>query len=202
MKQREMDILTRHYSTYFRQTDCSVLHPAAAGPRIDALLYAPNDVYPYWKLATVGASDFNMPVPTASFGSRNEYMMFIDPRENLTAPNIADWYCRKLMTVAHTPVSTGTFLSCGHSVGWTPEDGDEMVCAYLELPQAIADAGILRCRLGPMKTAVCLQVILLDREENNLLRIKGPEAFSSFLYPKEADGRRHFLCQRHRDGAF
>ena len=57
MNQREMDKLTQHFDTYFQQDDCMVLHPAVMEPHIDALLYKPNNKYPFWKLATMGASD-------------------------------------------------------------------------------------------------------------------------------------------------
>lgn len=46
-------------------------------PHIDALLYAPNEAYPFWKLVTAGASDYKMSAPRGALGKRNEYMMFM-----------------------------------------------------------------------------------------------------------------------------
>ena len=51
-----------------------------------------------------------------------------------------------------------------------------------------------------IKTTVCLQVVLLTREEINRLVEIGPEAFSYYLYPDE--GKSHFLSQRKRTEEF
>lgn len=200
MTQREMDILTRHYSTYFQQEDCTVLHPEHMEPHIDALLYRPNESYPFWKLATMGASDHKMTAPKNALGNRNEYIMFIDPAVDMTDRETANWYWEKLLTVALYPLSTGTFVSYGHSMEWAAEKEEEMVGAYLEMPQMVEDVGILRCKLGLLKTAVCLQVILLTRQEIDKLMKIGSEAFSYFLYPEE--GQPHFLCERTRSEKF
>lgn len=200
MNQREMDKLTQHFDTYFRQNDCTVLHPIIMEPHIDVLLYKPNDAYPYWKLVTMGASDYKMPASKAALGNRNEYMMFIDPIEDMYNLEITNWYCHKLLEIAFYPISTKSFISYGHSVEWAPNDEEEMVSAYLELPQIVEDVGILRCKLGSIKTAICLQAILLNRAETDKLLKIGPEQFSYFLYPEK--GNRHFLCERSRSDKF
>lgn len=200
MKQKEMDKLMRHFDTYFHQDDCTVLHPIVMEPHIDALLYKPNEAYPYWKLVTMGASDYKMPAPNNALGNRNEYIMFIDPSEDMTDKEVANWYYNKLLGVARYPIATNTFISYGHSVEWDPNDEEEMVGAYLEMPQIIEDVGILRCKFGLTRTAVCLQVVLLNREEINKLLQIGPEQFSYFLYPDE--GRPHFLSERSRSNKF
>lgn len=200
MKQKEMDKLTKHFDTFFGQNDCTVLHPAVMEPHIDALLYKPNDCYPFWKLVTMGAGDYKMPAPKNSLGNRNEYMMFIHSDVDMTNREIAGWYFNKLMEIACYPIATNTFISYGHSVEWAPEDGEEMISAYVELPQIINDVGILRCKLGFMKTVICLQVLLLNREETDKLLEIGPEQFSYFLYPEEGDA--HFLCEQTRSDKF
>lgn len=200
MNIREMDILTQHFDKYFGQDDCLVIHPSNMTPHIDGLLYRPNEAHPYWKLATMGASDYKMQAPKGALGDRNEYVMFIDAGEDLSNQEIADWYFRQLLEVAMYPISEKTYLSYGHSVEWPVEEGEEMVGAYLEMPQVVEDIGILRCKLGLFKTAVCLQVVLLNREETDRLLAIGPEQFSNFLYPEE--GKKHFLSQRHRTDLF
>lgn len=200
MKQKEMDKLIEHFDTYFRQSDCVVLHPAVMEPHIDALLYRPNDAYPYWKLVTMGASDYKMPAPKYSLGNRNEYVMFIDPSEDMNNQEITNWYYNRLIGVARYPIATDSFITYGHSVEWEPCDEEEMVSAFLEMPQVIEDVGVLRCKTGPLKTVVCLQVVLLNREETERLLQIGPEQFSNFLYPDEGDN--HFLCERVRSDKF
>ena len=80
------------------------------------------------------------------------------------------------------------------------DENSDMVGAYLEMPQMIQDTGILRCKLGLMKTTACLQVILLTREEIDRKLEIGAEQFSYFLYPEE--GRPHYLCERRRSEKF
>ncbi len=196
----ERNVLIRHFNRYFEQDNGFILQTKNTNPRIDGLLCAPNEKYPYWKLATLGASDYKMPAPKDSLGSRNEYVMFIDAEEDLTKQENLDWYFRRLLEVAVTPVFQKTFLSCGNSIERPEEEGEEMVGVYLGVPQVIGDVGILRCKLNPFKTAACLQVILLNREEFDRLQEIGSKAFNDYLYPKE--GPRHFLCQRHRTERF
>lgn len=201
MNSREMNKLIRHFDTYFRQSDYTVLHSPNTEPHIDILCYRPNNAVPYWKLVTMGASDCRMPAPKGALGDRNEYMMFIDPGEDLTDKAILNQYVRYLMEVAFYPISSKRFITYGHSVEWTPDEGEEMVCAYLEMPQVIEDPSVLRCKLGLLKTAVCLQVVLLTRAETDKLLQIGPEQFSYFLYPED-DSPRHFICELHRSEKF
>ena len=200
MKPKEMDKLIQHFDTYFKQSEPTVLHPIVMEPHSDALVYKPNEAFPYWKMVTMGASDYKMSAPINSLGNRNEYMMFIDPSEDLTDKEVSDWYFKKLITVAMYPVVTGTFVTFWHSMEWPTEDGDEMVGAFLEMPEVVEDVGVLRCKLGLMKTVVCLQVILLNREELDKLLEIGNERFAEFVYPEE--GERHFICERSRSDKF
>ena len=202
MKQNEMDRLIAHFDRYFKQSDCTVLHAIDGKlPHIDVLLYRPNEAYPFWKLVTMGASDYKMPAPKHALGNRNEYMMFVDASEDLTDPVTANWYYAQLQEVARYPMSAGCFFSYGHSVEWGEESGTDMVGAFIEMPQMIDDVGVLRCKLGLLKQVVCLQVILLTRAETNKLLQIGPEAFSEYLYPED-NSRPHYLSQRYRTELF
>lgn len=201
MTSREMEKLMQHLETHFQQTDCTVLHPEGMNPHIDVLIYKPSTAVPYWKLITMGASDHRMPAPKGALGDRNEYMMFIDSDENLTDKSILNQYVYYLMEVAHYPISTQSYISYGHSMEWTPDEGEEMVGAYLEMPQLIKDPSILRCKLGLFKTAVCLQIVLLTRAEIDKLLAMGSEQFSYFLYPENGDNC-HFLCELRRSEKF
>lgn len=200
MTQKEMDLLTRHFCHYFQQEEPMVLHPEHMEPHIDGLLYKPDDTFPFWKFVTMGASDHRMKAPKSALGNRNEYMMFIDPEVDMTDKETVNWYWERLLTVALYSLSTGDFVSYGHSMEWPAEEGEEMVGAYLEMPQCIPDVGVLRCKLGLFKTTVCLQVITLTRQELDKLLCIGSEQFSYFLYPDE--GKPHYLCERTRSEKF
>ena len=201
MNTREMDKLTEHFDMYFEQKDSTVLHSLIAEPHIDALLYPPSGKYPFWKLATMGASDCKMNTPKGFIGDRNEYMMFIHPDEDMTDHETVSKYYNSLMEIAVYPISSGQFISYGHSIEWRPEEGEEMVGAFLELPQMIDNVGILKCKLGLAKTAICLQAILLTRSEMDELIKVGPEQFSNYLYPEDGSAC-HFISELHRSDKF
>ena len=92
MKNNEMTKFIAHIDSYFQQEDCTILHSSITDPHIDVLFYKPNDTYPYWKLVTMGASDYQMPPQKPSLGNRNEYMMFIDANEDLDNAIIRNEY--------------------------------------------------------------------------------------------------------------
>ena len=201
MKNNEMNKFIKHIDYYFQQSDCTILHPIVANPHIDVLFYKPNNAYPYWKLVTMGASDYKMPPLNPSLGDRNEYIMFIDSNENLEDEKIRFKYYNYLMEVALFPIHHNCHITYGHSLEWPVEQNEEMEGAFIELPQIITNPNVLHCKLGLLKTITCLQVILLTRKDINKLQEIGPEQFSNFLYPED-NSPRHFLCELHRTEKF
>ena len=203
MKIREMDKLTRHMDQYFEQTDCTVLHTIVDnGFHIDVLLYKPTLKYPFWKLVTMGASDYKMPKISNTFGLFNEYIMFVDKDVDLNDREIVAWFHSKLVMIASYAKYNNTHITYGHSFEWENDDpDDEMIAAYIEFPQVISDAGILRCRLGMFKTVICLQTVLLNQSDLNKLMEIGPEAFSYYLYPENGK-KTHYISERHRSDRF
>ncbi|MBQ6655125.1 MAG: suppressor of fused domain protein [Erysipelotrichaceae bacterium] len=200
MNVKEMDKLTEHFDRYFQQNDCEVMHPLELDPHIDVLVYKPNEKYHFWKLATMGASDYKMKA-NFSLGNRNEYLMFVDADEDLDDKDVLHWYYTQLMEIALYPVTHDSYLTVGHSIEWKPEEGEEMIGAFIDFPMIIEDTGILRCKLGLMKTAVCLQTVLLNRQEMDQLLASDPQQFSEYLYPEDGS-RKHFLSQRKRTDRF
>lgn len=204
MKSSETERFISHCDKYFEQSNCIVLHATnETTPHIDVLRYPPTEKYPFWKLVTMGASDYKMPKDKNSLGNRNEYMMFIDPELNLEDREEIRWYYNILIGVADYPRKQQLAVTYGHSIEWgeTEEDCD-MEGAFLEMPCAIQDTGILRCKLGIIKTAVCLQIITLTRGEINKLLEVGPERYSELLYPDFEEKRPHFLCEKKRTDKF
>lgn len=203
MKTKEMDKLIKHFDTHFEQNDSIVIHPIVDnGLHIDVLMYAPNEKYPFWKLATLGASDYKMPPVQNTVGLNNEYIMFVDPEINLTDKEVLIWYYEKLLKVATFAYYNKTHITFAHSFQWENEDpDDEMIAAFIDFPQIIGTTEILKCKLGLMKTAVCLQVVLLNKEELEKLLEIGPISFSDYLYPEDGS-EAHFLTERHRSEKF
>ena len=71
------------------------MHPLKGKVHIDGLLYEPDEKYPFWKLATAGASDIKMPPVKNTLANCNEYMMFIDPKEDMLDPDVRYWYYKR-----------------------------------------------------------------------------------------------------------
>lgn len=57
---------------------------------ITTLVFKPTDELPFWKLCTIGASDYEMPEREIGLGRkanrRNEYIMFISPDVDISNP--------------------------------------------------------------------------------------------------------------------
>lgn len=203
MTSSEMKKFTAHCEKHFGQPTDIVLHPTKEGmPHIDVLRFAPTEKYPFWKLVTMGASDYKMPKLKSSLGDRNEYMIFIHPEEDLTDRTVTSWYYNILLGIANYSASTQTALTYAHSIEWgEPESGCDMEGAFFEFPQMIETTDILRCKLGLFKTVVCLQAITLTRAEIDHLLAVGPQEFSNFLYPED-ESHPHFLCEKKRSDRF
>ncbi len=204
MKEKEMEKLMNHFDMYFGQNDSLVLHPIiVTKPHVDILLYKPNEKFPFWKMVTMGASDYKMPEIRNTLGRFNEFIMFIDRDVDLTDNEILGWYADKLMLVSTYAYYNKTHITFGHSIEWKNEDpDDEMIAAFIELPQVIENVGVLRCELGKSKTVVCLQAVLLNKADLDKLMDIGPQAFSDYLYPEECDKKQHFLSEKHRSEKF
>ena len=203
MKVKEMDRLVRHFNTYFEQSDCLVSHPIVDnGFHVDILVYEPSQKYPFWKLVSMGASDYKMPKIDHTIGLFNEYIMFVDPDVDLNDKQVLNWYHNKLAMIASYPYFCKTHITYGHSLEWKNEDPqDEMVAAFVEFPQIIPNVAMLRCKTSMFKTVACLQVVLLNSAELDKLMEIGPQAFSEYLYPEDG-GKGHFLSERHRTEKF
>lgn len=204
MKNCEMNKLMAHCSHYFQQGEPRVIHnPTLVNPHIDVLLYEPSEAFPFWKMVTMGASDFKMPDAPKPFGNRNEYMMFVDGSVDLEDRDVTEWYYNRLMEVAFYPIEEKCCITYGHSLEWGEyeEEPSDIVGAFIEMPQILEDIESLKCKTGPFKTITCLQVVLLTRAEIDQLMEIGPEAFSAFLYPEEG-GEMHYLSERYRSEKF
>ena len=200
MTNKEIEKFMAHCERFFGQSEQIIMHPVVMEPHVDILVYPPNQKFDFWKLVTMGASDYKMPPQKSSLGDRNEYMMFVRTDKDLSQKENAAPYCKYLWDVALYPAQNHQAVSYGHSIEFPPEEGSEMVTAFLEMPQILADIGVLRCKTGLFKTIICLQIVLLNRAETDKLLEIGPQAFSDYLYPEE--GRPHFLSELDRSELF
>lgn len=203
MKTKEMDKIVKHFDKYFEQTDSMVLHPIIDnGFHVDVLLYKPNEKYPFWKLVTMGASDYKMPPVSNTISQYNEYIMFVHADVRLDDQEIVSWYFNKLVMIASFARFNKCHITYGHSFEWQNDDTeDEMIAAFIEFPQIVETVEMLRCKTSLFKTVACLQVVLLNKDDLAKLMEIGPQAFSEYLYPED-DGKPHFLSEKHRSDIF
>lgn len=205
MNVKQMDKFTAHCDQYFGQENERVFHPVVGGRyHVDVLLYEPTEAHPYWKLVTMGASDYKMPPCKPTMGRRNEYIMLVDKDVDMSDKEEGEWYCRKLLIIAGYAHECKTHVTYGHSMEWENEDedeGEEMVGAFLEMPQMF-DFGLFHYQAGPFRKVTCLLVVLLNRSEVDRLLEIGPEKFSEELFPEDEKAPTHFLSERRRSEKF
>ncbi len=203
----QMEEFTSHCDKYLGQNDSLVIHPTNPDLplHVDILLYKPTNALPYWKMVTMGASDYRMPLGNRypfdyQYGDRNEYIIFIDASEDLDDRELCYSYARYLMRIAYYPLLNECFVTYGHSLEWEIGADEEMAGAYLELPMIIEDVEFSFYELEHDHKIVILQPVLLTRQEIEVLLKIGHEQFDSYLYPEK--GRPHFLCELKRSERF
>ena len=203
MTTKQMERFTQHCNKYFRQKNDRVLHSVAMNDlHIDILLYEPTEEFPYWKMVTMGASDYKMPPAKGAIAMRNEYIMLVDQGVNMHDKDAALWYCRKLWMIARYAFENKINITYGHSLEWQNEDdADEMVAAFIEFPQ-VFDPGILHYKSGLFTDIACLLVVLLNKSELDQLMKIGPQQFSEYLFPEDENAPTHFLSERNRSERF
>ena len=165
MKTKEMERVIAHFNKYFEQSDPLVYHTETENPHVDVLVYPPAGAYPFWKLVSMGASDFAMPEKKPELGDRNEYILQVGPEEDLTDRKVLGRYAGWLLKAARFAAQNHCYVTDGHSLEWKSDEGEAYCGAELQLPEFVKDSRVLYCRLGLLKFAVCLQVRLLTKEE-------------------------------------
>lgn len=196
---KEMTLIENHLEKYFHSKTYLVLHQTNESEyHIDCLLFKPTEEYPFWKLVTMGASDYEMPKGHC-VELRNEYIMFVDKKEDLNDKSILDYYYNQLVNIANYPIINKTLLTYGHDICWETED--EMCGAYINFPTIISDPDILRLKLGFFKKIAFLEVVLLTKEDMKLLNKIGYVEFSYYLSPED-ESKVHYLSQKNRTDAF
>lgn len=198
-----MERFIRHCDKYFGQKNDRVIHPVAMdGLHIDILLYDPTEKFPYWKMVTMGAGDYQMPPAKNTIARRNEYIMLVDQDVDMNDKGTALWYCQKLWAVASYPYVNKIHITYGHSLEWQNKDQtDEMVAAFIDFPQMF-DYGILHYKSGLFTDTACLLVVLLNKDDLDRLMKIGPQQFSDYLFPEEEKAPSHFLSEKKRSEKF
>lgn len=194
MRKKTREKLIEHFDKYFCQKTNDIIHnPAMTDFNIDVLFYEPNEKYPFYKLVTLGASDYKLKGHVVE--KRNEYMIFVDPSLNLRDKEVLQWYYQQLIVTARFPFLSKESISYGHTIDFQ-SDGD-MQGVLVMLPQIIEDVGILRCPISKYKRVACLQVMPITKEEMDAKLEKGAEWLEEKFYPID-EGELHYLAEKTR----
>lgn len=191
MKVKHMDKLMDHLDFYFEQQEPSVYHSDFMIPHIDILKYEPTEKYPFYKLVTMGASDYKLS-KINTIGRYNEYMVFVD--KDATQQELM-WHVELLTMIASFPFETNESISYRHSLELPDDENSNMKGVIITLPKVIKNAGILSCKIG-FKTVKCLQLIPLTKEELDYKLKHGFDAIEKLFYPNK--GESHYLSEINR----
>ena len=194
MKLKHMDKLINHFDYYFEQEEPKVYHNDNMYPHIDILRYKPTLKYPFYKLVTMGASDYKLSKKD-TIGRYNEYMVFVDKE---ATDDELRWYVDLLDMIALFPFESGESLSYGHSLELPSDFDDCMKGAVITMPMIIRNTGILKCKLG-FREVICLQIIPLTKEELDYKLKNGFQAIEEVFYPSDKTEKDyHYLAERVR----
>lgn len=202
MKVKEMIKFTNHMDKYLNQECKMVMDGIIDTPKlhVDVLIYEPTDNMPFWKLITMGFSDYKMPHQKGGMlCNRNEYMIFFNKNIDVSPQSKElGFYIDCLMNTGMASYELKEYISYAHDIKFDMPDS-EMVASMLIFPEVISDSGILKCKLGAFKTCACLQVMPITQIEYELLCEK-----SSFwlndnrFYCSDDMTKCHYLAEKFR----
>ncbi len=207
MKMSHFDALDKHYAKYFEVIDAdkevTIIHPLADdGFHVDIAVYRANKNRPFQILATMGASDHAMRGKFGSLSNRNEYITFAPADWDFNDEKY-NWLPQWLFTTAHYSRLTGDGVSYAHTLDMTqvidarPSEDFNMTAVQIMFPQAI-DVGVLRAKLGLLRTATILHMMPITEAELHEVREGGNlEAVMDRIYGENA-GEFDFLAALHR----
>ena len=197
MNIKEMERIKEHFERCFEQPIEYILHSNETNVlHIDVLCFAPTELYPFWKLVTMGASDVKMPLKDKYGSNRNEYMLFVDKDIDLT--NEYQWYVNWLCMTADYTYVEKQFVTFNHFIQMpNATDDNEMKGVILLLPAAMYNGSILHCKTGLFKYCTCLQVMPITQAEIEGAQSNGYEWLVNKFYPFIYGGEDHQNDEEH-----
>lgn len=143
---------------------------------ITTFVFRPSDEMPFWKLCTIGASDYLMPERDIGWGRkanrRNEYMMLIAPEVKVSEEETEWLFLNSLLwsTAEYAFAEQDTI-----TVSDTIDMGlDGKYCGtVLLLPEVFKSPSIVKCYVSEHKYISIFQVMPITRELLNQKLKKG-----------------------------
>ena len=178
MKNKTHQKLYDHYVSVFNRTPIFSLRlkkevmPDDMKP-IETFVFEPTDEMPFWKLCTIGASDYTMPERDIGWGRkanrRNEYVMFVSPEVKIAEPQgdedeKAEWLF--LNSLLWSTAEYAFTEKDNLTVSDTTDMGlDGKYCGtVLLLPEIMKTPHIVKCFVSAHKFISVFQVMPITRE--------------------------------------
>ena len=165
--------LYEHYTNVFQQEPAfSMKLKKELVPKgikqMSTFVFSPTELLPFWKLCTIGASDYLMPEREIGFGRRanrrNEYVMFISPDVDVS-PASTEWL--KLNALLWRTAQYACEENRNVTVSDTIEmDTGEKYCGtVLLLPEVLPSRDLVKCYTSAKKFISIFQVMPITREQ-------------------------------------
>lgn len=200
MNYNQIKKILNHYNKFFNSETYFSFSPISQNLKlkITILVYEPNEKFPFWKLCTIGASDYKMKKSKDIIGNFNEYVMFVDKNEKLDEDlELRNWYFEYLLICGNFPFTSKSNLSYRHDI-YLPYSNDEMVGLCILLPEIIEDINFLTNKISTFKKVFFLQVMPITKIEREILINENFETVEKLFYPENKENFQPF-AQKHRN---
>ena len=161
-----------HYKTLFGEEQIFSLKlkknvlPTDMKP-ITTLVFKPTDEMPFWKLCTIGASDYLMPERDIGWGRkanrRNEYMMLIDPEVEISKEK-TEWLSLNSLLWATAEYAFNAKENITVSDTIDMQIKGKYCGTVLLLPEIFKSPSIVKCFISKHKYISIFQVMPITRE--------------------------------------
>ncbi len=171
-KSKRHQKLYEHYLAHFKEEPAFSLRlkknllPTGMKP-ITTLVFKPTEEMPFWKLSTIGASDYLMPERDIGWGRkanrRNEYMILLSPDIDVSEGS-TDWLSLNslLWVTAQYAYSEKDCLTVSDTINMK---ADGKYCGtVLLLPEVFKSPSIVKCYVSKHKYISVFQVMPITKE--------------------------------------
>lgn len=173
MESKRHQKLYEHYKTVFGEEPSFSLKlkknvlPTDMKP-ITTLVFKPTDELPFWKLCTIGASDYLMPERDIGFGRkanrRNEYMMLISPDMKVDE-SATEWLVLNSMlwSTAEYAFNEKDNITVSDTIDFGLKG--KYCGTVLLLPEVFKTPNIVKCFISKHKYISIFQVMPITKEQ-------------------------------------
>ncbi len=134
---------------------------------VTTLVFEPTEDMPFWKLCTIGASDYLMPERDIGWGrkanQRNEYMMFIDPEVEISQEK-TEWLSLNSLLSATAEYAFNAKENITASDTIDMQIKGKYCGTVLLLPEIFKSPSIVKCFVSQHKFISIFQVMPITRE--------------------------------------